>query len=420
MPVRNLHGQLWLVIRCDIVLFVVFSFQMSRNYTYTSPALTLTARLKRVNDASGSTACIICPADAGVFLGIRSPSAHENGTSTPCMCNTGFTAPMNDTEPMDCRWKQCTVGAVQAMSSRICSEVGGALFLSIGALVSTPSFRSLQISSSLGSSPFPTYDPLGGPQGNGHVSFARSQSQYLDAGPRTLNIATNGGLTIVAVVRFTGDPGFWERIIDLGSGPEDNNIILSRMETTSSLIAQHYGPSTVPRTNDFSVTCDGVIVQGTWMTVVLRYNADIRTFVLKVFVTLSTTEGPLCGPVAYQAPQAVTDRTSSGTWMGKNHWHDTSAGGDYFNGDIAGVFVVDEYLSAETASAIADDMVEGVVYVTSPLLFLRSKDLSKKELCATGPCVPCAAGTYKRTVGWSSALTLRPRPLCTSRCQLTH
>jgi hypothetical protein len=383
----------------------------------TSPTLTLTTRLKRVNDDSGSTTCTSCPADAGVFLGIRSPSSHENGTSTPCMCNAGFTAPMNGTEPvpMDCRWKQCTVGAVQALSSRICSEVGGALFIN---LVSPPSFRSLQISSSLGSSPLPTYDPLGGPQGKGHVSFDRSQSQYFDAGPRTLNIATNGGLTIVAVVRFTGAPGNWERIIDLASGPADNNIILTRSETTSSLMAQHYAASGGDGTNDIGLQCDGVIMQGSWMTVVLTYNAAMRTFVLKVIATLATTE---CPHVAYQAPQAITDRTVSGTWIGKNHWHATcNPICSYFNGDMAGVFVVDEYLSAETASAIADDMVEGVVYVTSPLLFLRSNDLSKKELCATGPCVRCEAGTYKRTIGWSSALTLCPRPLCTSTCQLTH
>ena len=161
-----------------------FLSNVTQVYLHLSGTHPVTTRLKRVNDASGSTACTTCPADAGVFLGIRSPSAHENGTSTPCMCNAGFTAPMNGTEPvpMDCRWKQCTVGAVQVLSSRICSEVGGALFLN---LVSPPSFRSLQISSSLGSIPLPTYDPLGGPKGKGHVSFDRSQSQYLDAGPRT-------------------------------------------------------------------------------------------------------------------------------------------------------------------------------------------------------------------------------------------
>jgi hypothetical protein len=95
------------------------------------------------------------------------------------------------------------------------------------------------------------------------------------------------------------------------------------------------------------------------------------------------------------ASAAVTDSPSStNTLLGSYGVFESS---NNFNGDMAGVFVVDEYLSAEIASAIADDMVQGV-------------DLSKSELCDTGPCVRCEAGTYKRTVGWSTALTLRPRP----------
>jgi hypothetical protein len=234
----------------------------------------------------------------------------------------------------------------------------------------------------------PTYDPLGGPQGKGHVTFDRAQSQYLDAGPRTLNIATNGGLTIVAVVRFTGDPGTEERIIDLASGAPDNNIILQRELTSRSLKIQVLGTYNGQVDSQIEVFCDGVIVQETWMTVMLRYNAATRTFVITVITRLATTESSVV------ASKAVTDRYVYGTWIGKNRWFFN--GFPYFNGDMAGVFVVDEYLSAETASAIADDMVQGV-------------DLSKSELCETGPCVRCEAGTYKRTVGWSSALTLRPR-----------
>jgi hypothetical protein len=45
----------------------------------------------------------------------------------------------------------------------------------------------------------PLYNSLGGPQGRGHVTFDRTKNQYLDAGSRTLNIATNGGLTMVAL-----------------------------------------------------------------------------------------------------------------------------------------------------------------------------------------------------------------------------
>jgi hypothetical protein len=220
----------------------------------------------------------------------------------------------------------------------------------------------------------PTYDPLGGPQGKGHVSFDRSQSQYLDAGPRTLNIATNGGLTIVAVVRFTGllKAGIYERIIDLGSGDGvNNNLRLSR-----------YGQHSLI---DLNLSNGGVyfkvpFVQDTWLTVVVRYLASTRECVVN-------------DNFVGTASEALIDRTLTGTYIGKSHW-----GNDpYFNGDMAGVFVVDEYLSAETASVIADDMVKGV-------------DLSKSELCKTGPCVLCEAGTYKRTVGWSSELTLRPRP----------
>jgi hypothetical protein len=62
----------------------------------------------------------------------------------------------------------------------------------------------------------------------------------------------------------------------------------------------------------------------------------------------------------------VTDRTLSGTYMGKSWW----SVDDYFNGDMAGVFVVDEYLSTDATSAIADSMTRG------------------EDLSTQGPCAP--------------------------------
>jgi hypothetical protein len=111
-------------------------------------------------------------------------------------------------------------GASVLLSRSTCARF---LALVVG---SPPRFASVSSrgSAPLGSAVLPVYSASGGPQGKGHVTFNRTQSQYLDAGPRTLNIATNGGLTIVAVVRFTGTTGFalhgdpWsdhERIIDL-------------------------------------------------------------------------------------------------------------------------------------------------------------------------------------------------------------
>jgi len=72
------------------------------------------------------------------------------------------------------------------------------------------------------------YNPTGGPQGKGHVTFDRGLGlQYLDAGPRSLNIATNGGLSVVAVVRFTGPFADREQIVRF-SDYQGNIMYLSR------------------------------------------------------------------------------------------------------------------------------------------------------------------------------------------------
>ncbi len=145
----------------------------------------------------------------------------------------------------------------------------------------SPFISVLAFSPFLGSSPLPTYDPLGGPQGKGHVSFDGTKSQCLDAGPRTLNIATNGGLTIVAVVRFTGtgDPVFWQMILDLGSGAAIDNLILSREAGPSSsnlrFIIFNDDNNLVAGVDS---GCTNIIVQDKWLTVVARYRESTRAY----------------------------------------------------------------------------------------------------------------------------------------------
>ncbi len=53
---------------------------------------------------------------------------------------------------------------------------------------SEPLSGSTRASAPVGSAILPVYNAAGGPQGKGHVSFNRANSQYLDAGLRTLNI----------------------------------------------------------------------------------------------------------------------------------------------------------------------------------------------------------------------------------------
>jgi hypothetical protein len=357
----------------------------------------------------------------------------------------------------------------------------------------------------------PFYNALGGPKGKGHVTFNRARSQYLDAGPRTLNIATNGGLTIVAVVRFTGTPGYFERIIDLGSGTAVDSLVVARLETSTNLFFQfRNGGYIIGGYDDINSTksSTGVIVQNSWLTVVVQYHASSSVYWLtvknmntgsdpldwfdgntdgnsKVIVSFtdpptaryvrilprtwsgivggkiclrvglligqniqvvdysglaySSThdnatkgtglgQGMLDSPAAWCAASndlnqwirmdtgqvkvingvvtqghqgwdqwvtsyfiqassdgntwfsvynagstgagiasaAVTDRAVSATYMGRSAWSHEA----YFNGDMAGVFVVDEYLSTDATSAIAESMARG------------------EDLTTQGPCAP--------------------------------
>jgi hypothetical protein len=45
--------------------------------------------------------------------------------------------------------------------------------------------------------------------GKGHLSIDRTQTQYLDGVALRFIMASNGGFTVVAVVRFSGSPGHW-------------------------------------------------------------------------------------------------------------------------------------------------------------------------------------------------------------------
>jgi hypothetical protein len=134
----------------------------------------------------------------------------------------------------------------------------------------------------------------------------------------------------------------------------NNNVIVARKSTTTTLTLE------LANSQSWLVNSEGTvaIVQNTWLTVVSSYRASTREYWLTVNGVTSSA-----GIVS----QALADRTLSYTWMGRSHCEGADA---YFNGDLAGVFVVDEYLSTDTASAIADAMARG------------------EDLTTQGPCAP--------------------------------
>ena len=275
-------------------------------------------------------------------------------------CTIGYTGPDSSL------WCTCNAGytgrnVFAPYSTTVCTRFFG--------LTKNPSFESVATRNNvaIGSVILPTYNPLGGPNGNGHFSFDRTKSQWLNAGSRTLNIATNGGFTFVAVVRLTALPGNFERIIDLGSGPNSNTIIVCRSGTSNILYVKFWnGPTAV---NEFR--SQPILVQNVWLTITVTYLASTRFYQVN-------GNGNILNNVA----TALTDRTVSVTSLGKSQ----GVSNDFLTADVAGCFVVDEYLGIDATTEIAKAMSNGV-------------DLTNTTCPSGSSCTACAAGTYKSGTG---------------------
>jgi hypothetical protein len=242
-----------------------------------------------------------------------SNSNAPSGSAT-CLCNQGYTGPDG--------------GPCQACGAGTYKDSPGS-----GACSSCPS-------SVL------SYSSQGGPMGQGYVSFNRQESDFLDTGTRTFNFASNGGLTIVTVVRFVGSPGNWERIVDFGNGMWDNNIVLTRQGTSSVLrfFTVEGLQSGSESKNFFIESPSGTITQDTWLTIIARYDASTLRAEL-------TVDGAVVGTATASA--ALTDKILTKTYAGKSNW---GSWDDYLNADMAGLVVLDQHLDLETATALADSM----------------------------------------------------------------
>ena len=310
--------------------------------------------------STGSSVCSACPTNSGASCTACYTSA--------CPCNAGY------------------VGGnfISPYSTTACSR-----FISL--MVWKPSFASVSTRLNAAVGTVPTYSATGGPNGNGHVSFNRANSQFLDAGSRTFNIATNGGFTIVTVVRFTGTVGSWERIIDFGSGPETSNVLLSRDGTSTDLVlyVRNGGIQVVVTRST------GAITQNSWLTVVVRYTTSTKLSSLTVNGVVSTSTGST----------ELLDRTVSSSFMGKSNW----ASDAFLNGDIAGLFAVDEFLGTDATAAIVNTIMNGVdmTDTTCPAGNACTACAAGKYKTATGSagCTDCGAGTYSATAGATSVAT---------------
>ena len=142
---------------------------------------------------------------------------------------------------------------------------------------------------------------------NGALTFDRGLKQYMNFGPQTFNIVTQG-FTAVWRGQFTGTAGNYETIFEGGLyGTNNGGILISRAGTSTGLYFQasaSTGTSAV-----FTVGAPSVITQGTQTVIAARYNpvtslADI--WINGVFQASAT-----CSPATL-----VGDRIVSGSYIG--------------------------------------------------------------------------------------------------------
>lgn len=165
------------------------------------------------------------------------------------------------------------------------------------------------------------YVRLGTPGANNDIT----NGNWFDFGSQLFRLSTNGGFTMVCMVRFySSTAGLFERLIDFGSGGPNNNITMGRHLTNTTMYATLINVSTYVA--DLASKPD---IPTSWQVVAYRVIPN------ELAVWVGTDKRTKAGAI-------MTDRTLTGTFIGKSQW-----GGDnsYANLDIREMMVFDRGLS---------------------------------------------------------------------------
>ena len=225
------------------------------------------------------------------------------------------------------------------------------------------------------------------------TTFVRSAEYFIDVGIRTWKIASNGGFTAITRLRAHAILS-WEGVWDIGNGFENDNIYLARDSTNLYFqVAVRNGNTAICDLDSAANTYNA----NTWHTVVLRYSSS--TLLLEIDVD-GIRSSSICDHSGSNT--AITDRTTLQNTIGIAYWN--TAGTDSFDGEIAGHYAWDRYLSDAEVTKVVDS------------IHISATDDSLENTCA------CAADTYARkeetihfhsidslTVSWDDAVDYATR-----------
>jgi len=246
-----------------------------------------------------------------------------------------------------------------------------------------------------GAAPLATagFNGTGGPPPahGGAVTFSRATRQYLDAGPRDLNISSNGGFTAVAVVMFTGAPGTLERVFDLSSGIFIDNIALFRTGATNTIqFAVMLRPpdsfGNFQHLDSLWCKVEAPVTQNSWLTIVALYSNGRVELRVMHGQAVQQTATHVCSEMG-------ENRAVPHTYVGMS-----AVGGPFdpsyenLQARVAGLYAVDARLSeAEIARTAAQLRAGGDALQTCEPCPAGSS--APAGSAGGGACLPCAAGT---------------------------
>ncbi len=141
-----------------------------------------------------------------------------------------------------------------------------------------------------------------------------------------MNIDFSNGITIEACVYFSSFKR-WSRIIELGNGPNSNNIVLSNQDTTNNLMLSVYQGSA-----SSALSAPGVLVTGKWLhiaaTIDKNSNASLRI------------DGQVVASGHLQPPASINRQSN---YVGKSNW----SADELFQGRMANLQLYNRALSED-------------------------------------------------------------------------
>jgi len=183
------------------------------------------------------------------------------------------------------------------------------------------------------------------------ASFDRSAEYYIDLGSKSFSLTS--GFTAVTKLKFTNSIASHEKVFCFGVGATDN-ILLSRYSTQDKLYFQIIEGDPA---NACTLINQYQFPQDTWLTVVAKWRSSDNSISL-------TVDG---NEYSATCTNGITGRVFTETYIGKSHWSDP-----YLSGDIAGLYIWDNYLSDADVATVVDS------------IHIASTDDALESKCACG------------------------------------